>query len=224
MRKKTTAVILAAGSGLRMGLSENKVYLELMGKPVVSFSLEAFAKHPQIRDIILVTRADETEKGKALLADIKKPSRVIVGGNSRQESVYHAILGLDSKYVLIHDAARPLVSQMDITNCIKALKKQDAAVLAYPMQESVYLWEKRKAGKVLKKELYAAQTPQGFHTKILQACHEKHRGSHIATDDSSLLEIEGYAVGLVLGKQEHCKITLPMDLQMVEMQMEQEKQ
>ena len=219
MKRNTTAIILAAGSGLRMGLEENKVYLELGGKSIVSFSIDAFANHPQIRDIILVTRADEAEKGAALLSDINIPSRVVIGGASRQESVYNALVGLDSKYVLVHDGARPLVQAEDITNCIKALKHYDGAVLAYPLIEQIYTWKRRKTARPLTETLWAAQTPQGFRTKILQACHQKHKETAVATDDSSLLELEGYAVTIVEGNANHCKVTLPMDLQAVEAQL-----
>ena len=219
MKKQTTAVILAAGSGLRMGLLENKVYLTLMGKHIVGFSIEAFAKHPQIREILLVTRADEVEKGKELLSGIPKESRVIVGGSSRQESVYKAMLEVNSKYVLIHDGARPLVTQEDITNCIQALKKYDGCVLAYPIKEPIYLCKAGKIRESIRENLYGAQTPQGFHTKILQACHQKHKGTSLATDDSSLLEREGYQVGIVLGDEKHCKVTLPMDLHAVKAQL-----
>ena len=219
MKRNTTAIILAAGSGLRMGLEENKVYLELGGKSIVSFSIDAFANHPRIRDIILVTRADEAEKGAALLSDIKIPSRVVIGGASRQESVYNALVGLDSKYVLVHDGARPLIRAEDITNCIKALKHYDGAVLAYPLTEQIYTWKRRKIAQPLTESLWAAQTPQGFRTTILQVCHEKHKENAIATDDSSLLELEDYSVTVVEGNAHHCKVTLPMDLQAVEAQL-----
>ena len=220
MKRNTTAIILAAGSGLRMGLEENKVYLKLSGKNIVSFSIDAFANHPQIKDIILVTRADEAEKGAALLSHTKIPSRVVIGGASRQKSVYNALVGLDSKYVLVHDGARPLVQAEDITNCIKALKHYDGAVLAYPLTQQIYTWKQGKIAHPLTETLWAAQTPQGFHTKVLQACHQKHKNTAIATDDSSLLELENYLVTVVKGNPSHCKVTLPMDLQAVQKQLE----
>ena len=214
-RKRVTAVILAAGSGSRMQIEDNKVYLPLGGQPVVAHSIAVFDTHLYIDELVLVTRGDE-QVHLSKLADemgLTKPWRTVLGGTTRQDSVRLAIEKLDSHVVLIHDGARPFVAPRHITECVEALDQYDGAIVAYPVIERIVEVPKGKGrAKVRHTTPHAAQTPQCFPTKLLQKCHERHKKSPVATDDSSLLELEGYRVGIVPGDVGNLKVTTPLDL------------
>jgi len=218
-RKRVSAVILAGGSGSRMGMAENKVYLPLDGRPAILYAVEAFDRHPYVDELIFVTRAEEQSEAELLLreASLQKSWRIVVGGDSRKASVSNAIAELRSEIVLVHDGARPLVREAEISACVEALERYEGAIVARPVEVPIYLVpNKRRKPKRLKGRLYAAQTPQCFHTKTLQTCHERHRDNPAITDDSSLLELEGYKVGIVAGDPWNIKLTTPMDLSLAE--------
>jgi len=221
-RRYVTAVILAGGSGSRMGISENKVYLPLDGKPAILHAVESFDGHPYIDELVFVTREDEQTQAKELLtaAALTKPWRIVQGGDSRQASVRNGIAGVENEFVLIHDGARPLVQKELIDACVEALLSYDGAIVSLLVEEDVYRVGKRGTPpKRLKQSLYAAQTPQGFHTETLRYCHKKHRNDSSSTDDSRLLEREGYRVGIVHGDVQNLKLTTPLDVSMMEAQL-----
>ena len=213
-RKRVTAVILAAGNGSRMGIPTNKVLLPLDEQQIVSHALGAFAAHRYVDDLILVARAGEEEWIEQIAQVLTKPVRIVIGGATRQASVYHAIADLKSEIVLVHDGARPLIGEGCITACVEALDRYDGVIPALFVEEQIYsVGEKRgKKPRLLSQPLYGAQTPQCFNTAILRRCHERHRNNANATDDSSLLELEGYKVGVVEGEALNIKITTPLDL------------
>jgi len=201
-----------------MKRDENKVYLPLGGQPVIRYSIEAFGQHFYIDDLILVIRPEEGPQMEALLEtmDFSKPVRIVSGGDTRQESVRKAIDGLKSPIVIIHDGARPFIQARYryITECVEAMDRYDGAIVAVPVTEPI-ISAKGQAVQA-EGERYAAQTPQCFHTKRLQRCHEKHKKSPGVTDDSNLLEREGYKVGIVIGDVFNIKITTPLDLPVAE--------
>ncbi|MCL2842102.1 MAG: 2-C-methyl-D-erythritol 4-phosphate cytidylyltransferase [Oscillospiraceae bacterium] len=218
-RKRVTAVILAAGSGSRMQIEENKVYLPLGGRPVVAHSIATFDAHPYIDELVLVTREEEQAYLSELAAGLglTKPWRTVLGGATRQASVHAAIRDLDSHIVLVHDGARPFMQPRHITECVDALNQYDGAIVAYPVTERIVERPKRNGrAKALCATQYAAQTPQCFPTKLLQKCHQRHQNNPAITDDSSLLELEGYRVGIVSGDIGNLKVTTPLDLPLAE--------
>ena len=218
-RKRVTAVILAAGSGRRMRIEENKVYLPLGTRPVVAHSIATFDAHPYIDELVLVTREEEQAHLSALAAEmgLTKPWRTVLGGATRQASVRCAIEHLSSHIVLVHDGARPLMQLRHVTECVEALTQYDGAIVAYPVTERIVEVSRRGGrAKALQTVPYAAQTPQCFPTKLLQKCHERHKNNAAVTDDSSLLELEGYRVGIVPGEVGSLKVTTPLDLPMAE--------
>lgn len=202
-----------------MGIEENKVYLPLGDRPVVAHAIAAFDAHPYIDELVLVTREQEQAHLTNLVTEMKltKPWRTVLGGATRQDSVRLAIAGLDSHVVLVHDGARPFVQPRHITECVDALDQYDGAIVAYPVTEQIVSAPKRSSrAKVLHATQYAAQTPQCFPTKLLQKCHKRHRGNTMVTDDSSLLELDGYRVGIVPGDASNLKVTTPLDLPLAE--------
>ena len=211
-RKRVTAVVLAAGNGSRMGILANKVCLPLNERIIIEHALGAFARHPYVDELVLVARQDEFPEMETLAAAQTKPVRVVLGGETRQESVYNAISDVKSKVVLVHDGARPLIGEACITACVEALSQYDGVIPALSVEEQVCCLKNRYVKpQLLTGSLYGVQTPQCFYTKILRRCHERHRKNPVATDDSSLLELEGYKVGIVAGDPANIKITTPLD-------------
>jgi len=213
-KKRVTAVILAAGNGSRMGSHDNKVYLRLGGHPVIQYSLLAFDGHPNIDELVLVIRPEEQGDLEEILGTLplQKPWRIAFGGDTRQESVRKAIAEVKNPLVMVHDGARPFVQKRYIDQCLEILERMDGVIVALPGVRGLM----SLAGRPVDQMTYAAQTPQCFHTKILRKCHEKHVKTPGITDDSSLLEREGYQVGIVAGDLFHIKITTPLDLPLAE--------
>ncbi len=208
-----SAIIVAAGEGQRFG--SNKQAALLKGKPVLMWALEAFQQNSLVSEIILVLR-DRTEAD-LFRREIPKISRVVKGGQERQDSVisgFRAVDSSDLQIVLVHDGARPLVDKGLIDRVIQAADKFGAAVPAVPVEDTV----KRSGGRwVIQTEdrsvLYRTQTPQGFHYEILKRAlnwgeEQKLRG----TDEAFLVEKMGTPVLLVPGNPRNIKITTPLDM------------
>jgi 2-C-methyl-D-erythritol 4-phosphate cytidylyltransferase/2-C-methyl-D-erythritol 2,4-cyclodiphosphate synthase len=145
---------------------------------------------------------------------------VVVGGSERQDSVYNAIQEINRKrpgvaYVMIHDAARPFVSEEVITGVIKAMIAKDAAVACVAMKDSIRRADDDGSQSVDRKDYFAVQTPQGFKKSVLIEAYDKAlREGYYGTDDASLVERAGYKIELVEGDYQNIKITTKEDLPM----------
>jgi len=222
-KNRVTAVILAAGNGSRMGTRENKVYTRigthLGGCPMIQYALTTFDRHPYVDELVLTARSEEVEKMEGILKAISlsKPCRIVIGGKTRQASVRNAVAVVKTPLVIVHDGARPLIQSRYISDCLEALDHYHGAILALPVKEPICrISARRKPPQVLQEPVYAVQTPQCFRTNILRACHQKHETSPAITDDSCLLELEGYSVGVVEGDPCNIKVTTPLDLPVAE--------
>ena len=206
LNKKIAALIVAAGSGERFGGTTPKQYLPLMGNPVLCWSIEAFQKNPIVSDILVVIHPDHEKYFKSIAPDVA----YVTGGNNRQQSAQKGLAALRAKkpeIVLIHDAARPLISQQLITDLCHAVTDSGAAIPAIPVTDTV-----KRNGKTESREgLYTVQTPQTFHFDLIDGLHHKHQDKSL-TDDAALCEAEGYPVTLVAGQVDNIKITHPADL------------
>ena len=153
-REKCTAVVLAAGKGSRMGTKIQKQYLEICGKPVLYYSLAAFAASPIIDEIVLVTGEGKTDYCRKNIIEaygITKVNKIVVGGKERYESVYKALREIEPEgYVFIHDGARPFVNQDIIRRCMQEVQKYQACVVGMPVKDTI---------KIADEEGYAKQTP-----------------------------------------------------------------
>ena len=217
---KISAIIPAAGSGTRFDTEKNKLFQEIDGIPVIIHTLKVISSVDEISEIIICTSTDlilEIENLAALHA-IPKIKKIISGGKSRQESVFIGLKALDgeekSDLALIHDGARPLVSQEIIKNTIKIAKEKGAAIAAIPVKNTIKRVN-NQTSKVIetlnREELWNIQTPQVFeYEKILQA-HVKLKNENF-TDDSAMMEKLGYAVFVVLGSYKNIKITTKEDM------------
>ena len=215
----TTAIILAAGKSERMGSGVDKAFLSLVNKPVVAWSLMAFEKCADIDRIVLVVRKDQVIASKAVVKmfGISKLDKIVPGGTKRQESVAAGLAAcdLDTRYVVIHDGARPLVTPELITDVVKQVKKSPAVAVGRPMTDTVKLCEK---GSVVTKsvdrdKLWTVQTPQAFQLKELRAAF-KALGTKVVTDDCMAVELNGGTVKIVESLKPNFKITTVEDLQL----------
>jgi len=214
----TTAVILAAGKSSRMGASVDKAFLSLVDKPVVAWSLLAFERCAEIDAIVLVVRKDQQLASKAVakMFGISKLRAVVAGGAKRQESVAAGLAAcdLDTRTVVVHDAARPLVTSDTVAEVVKAARRFPAVTVGHPMTDTVKLCEKGSTvtSTPPRDKLWAVQTPQAFQIKDLRAAY-KAIGKREVTDDCMAVELNGGTVKIVTSYRPNFKITTVEDLQ-----------
>ncbi len=218
------AVIVAAGSASRMG-GIDKVMALLSGEPMIVRSVRAFQNCEVIKEIVVVTREDLVIPVTKLCKDFSKVKAVVVGGDTRPESVNLGLNALSEKVNLaaIHDGARPLISQEVITRTVRAASKYAAAAPAAPVKDTVKIIE----GGFVKKtpdrsQLFAVQTPQIFDFDLLRGALQKAaaEGREI-TDDCSAVENLGMSVRIVEGDERNLKVTTPLDLKIAQMLLEE---
>ena len=221
--KYTGAVIVAAGSAARMG-GVDKVMAPLGGEPLVMRSIRAFQECDAIREIVVVTRQDLLIPLMSLCAGLNKVTAVVLGGNSRQESVSRGLNALSRKVKLaaIHDGARPFITWQLIDRVVRAANSYGAAVPVIPLKDTV----KTVHGGIVKdtprrSDLRCVQTPQVFDFDLLRgALKQAWEEKADITDDSSAVERLGMSVKTVEGDERNLKITTPMDLRMAELMLE----
>ncbi|MEI6233831.1 MAG: 2-C-methyl-D-erythritol 4-phosphate cytidylyltransferase [Planctomycetota bacterium] len=229
MRGPYAAIVCAAGSSSRMGGNVRKPYLTLRGKPILSWTLAALARLPQLEQIVLVTRPDDRAMALecADLADL--PARVRVdtadGGARRQDSVFNGLKATrsDAELVLIHDAARPFPQQEALALVCERAAEMGGAILACRVRDTIKR-ERTGADTVIETTvpragLWQAQTPQVFRRALILDCFERiarEAGSVEFTDDASICEHFNHAVALVESSSSNFKVTQPEDLPIAE--------
>jgi len=212
----TTAILLAAGKGMRFRSRTPKPLVKLGSRPLIVYPLEVLSRHPDIRDIIVVVNT-ESEKGITSILksyNIKKVSRIVKGGARRQDSLGNALKFADSrsKLILIHDAARPFISRKIISETIKAALKSRAVVSAVPVKATIKEGSRGKVKKTLNRNiLWEIQTPQVFDKDLFIKAYKRF-GKNNVTDDASLVEKLGEKVRLITGSYFNIKITTPEDM------------
>ena len=229
----TIALILSGGVGTRMGLDLPKQYLEFRGKPVISYSLSTFDRHPLIDRIIIVAdRQWQREIDKWLDEfGIKKFLKYADPGETRQYSIINGLKEIErlggAHKVIIHDAARPLVSDKLITACLENLDGCDGVMPVLPAKDTFYLLDGQgMAAKLLPRALLAAgQAPEAFnYVKYFEANMSLSRDEILKINGSSELALKcGLTVRTVPGDERNIKITTPNDLTLLEAYMEEEK-
>ena len=218
----TTAIILAAGKSERMGGKVDKAFLSLVDKPVVAWSLMAFEKCADIDRIVLVVRKDQIVASKAVVRmfGVSKVGQIVAGGAKRQESVEAGLAACDAdtRYVVIHDGARPLVTPEVISAVVAAVKKSPAVAVGQPVIDTLKFCEKGTVvtKSVDREKLWTVQTPQAFQVKELRAAY-KALGAKEVTDDCMAIELNGGAVKIVENLKPNFKITTVEDLQLAGM-------
>jgi len=215
-------IIPAAGRGARFSTSgTNKVFAGIGGRPILRWTAAAFSSHPRVDHIVIVAGPDELEECLHALSGLDKVAAIVPGGATRQESVERGLAAIadPDSIVLVHDAARPMVSSEIIDRCIDGVLAKGNAVAAIPVADTL---KRVDAGTILetvdRSALWAVQTPQAFRTADLRsACESAHTAGFSGTDESSLIERFGSVpVHIVAGAPENFKITRAEDLALAE--------
>jgi len=216
-------LIPAAGMGRRMGSERNKLLLTLLGKPILAWTLLAAEAADKISWIGIIGQPADQSDIKAILAELalSLPVQLIMGGETRQESVYNGLQALPdgAERVLIHDGARCLATPQLLNRCAEALLDCSGFIAAVPVKDTIKVVD--EVGVIQetpdRRQLWAAQTPQGFEVKLLKQCHDKGRDlGWEVTDDAALFERCGLPVRIVEGEETNLKVTTPVDLAIAE--------
>jgi 2-C-methyl-D-erythritol 4-phosphate cytidylyltransferase len=216
-------LIPAAGIGKRMGSSRNKLLLEVRSQPIIAWTLKAAAAASTIQWIGIISQPNDWLDFKAIIADLKltKPVELIIGGSTRQESVYNGLQALPAaaEQVLIHDGARCLVTPDLLNSCAQAIRQCPGLIAAVPVKDTIKVVNENGIIQSTpdRQQLWAAQTPQGFNVKLLKQCHAEgvSQGWEV-TDDAALFERCGIEVRIVEGEETNLKVTTPQDLAIAE--------
>ena len=225
MSERNTAIVLAAGQGKRMHSKVQKQFLEIQGYPVLYYSLRCFQESPLIQDIILVTGEESISYCKEEIVQkygFTKVSAVIPGGKERYDSVYAGLCECkDCEYVLIHDGARPFVTEEILKRGLQKVKETGACVIGMPSKDTVKLSDEEGYVKETpnRKCVWTIQTPQIFSYPLIRDGHDSIRQKDMSkiTDDAMVVEQEtGAKVALAEGSYQNIKITTPEDLDIAE--------
>jgi 2-C-methyl-D-erythritol 4-phosphate cytidylyltransferase/2-C-methyl-D-erythritol 2,4-cyclodiphosphate synthase len=213
--KSCIALIVAAGTGERFGGDVPKQYQDLAGSPILRRSVLAFLRHPAVSGVQVVINPQHRDLYDAAVEGLSLPEP-IKGGTTRQESVQLGLEALNQnrppQFVLIHDAARPLIDAETIQNVCNALEKTPAAIAAKPLVDTL----KRGTHDIIvdtidRNNLWQAHTPQGFHFDAILKAHRAASG-HSFTDDATVAEKAGLQVALIHSNPDNMKLTNPDDL------------
>jgi 2-C-methyl-D-erythritol 4-phosphate cytidylyltransferase len=215
---KTTAIIVAAGTGSRFKSEIPKQFLDLAGKPILVHTIERVASAPSVDTVIAVVPSEYvTELGGI---SIPKPLRVVTGGATRAASVFNGLNAVedDCEIVAIHDGARPLVSVDEIERTIAKAKEMGAACLVAQVTDTIKSITGNEIAATLDRDkLRRALTPQAFRTDVLRRAFEAVELNESVTDDCYLVEKLGHPIALVEGSVRNIKITNADDLPLAEM-------
>ena len=211
---KITAVIAAAGSGKRSGQTQNKIFSSLGGVPVIYKTVYAFSEVKKIDEIVIIYSNGEDKKLKEILSDINKPIRYVLGGETRFDSVKNALDTIEGGAVLIHDGARPFISERDISAVIKSVLLYGSGVLATPLTDTVLETD----GNVEifasgRKNKLSATTPQGFMASDIKKAYAHASASDGYTDDAGIYTATLGKCKAVLAKDNNKKLTYPEDFE-----------
>lgn len=214
------ALIVAGGRGTRARTGSPKQYQPLGGVPLLRHTVAAFAHHPRIDAVTVVIGADDTALYTAAVAGLPNLTSPVIGGETRQISVANGLGALATRRparVLIHDGARPFVSQQTISAVIDALGSAEGAIAALPVADTLKRGNEMGgiAGTVARDGLWRAQTPQGFRFDTIYAAHRAAPAGS-ATDDAALLEAAGFHVALVPDDPRNIKLTYREDFELAE--------
>ncbi|QXT38327.1 bifunctional 2-C-methyl-D-erythritol 4-phosphate cytidylyltransferase/2-C-methyl-D-erythritol 2,4-cyclodiphosphate synthase [Gymnodinialimonas ceratoperidinii] len=209
---KACALIVAAGRGTRLGGGIPKQYRDLCGEPVISRTIRAFDTHPAVTEIVVVTHADDRDIFDTCCPSTQTPLRLALGGATRDDSVRAGLAMIeDCDRVLIHDAARPLISRAVIDGVLNALDTHEGAAPALPVTDALWRGEETVEGVADRTNLWRAQTPQGFHLDAIRAAHAAHDGP--AADDVAVARALGMKVAITPGSEDNLKLTAPGDFE-----------
>lgn len=219
-----SAIILAGGKGKRMGSAISKQFIDIKGKPIIYYTLKKFSENKKIDNIIVVLPEDEIKyfKENILKKYELRINKIVIGGKERQDSVYNALKSLKNSstdIVLIHDGARPFISERIINEGIKFAEIYGAAAPGVMPKDTIKVKNEKNFSidTPNRANLVSIQTPQVFKFDEILECHEKIRyNGEKVTDDTMVVEKYGYSVYLYDGEYTNIKVTTPEDLILAE--------
>ena len=213
------AVIVAAGSGKRMGTTVSKQYLLLEGKEILAHTVEKFEKSKMIDEIILVVGQEKVSRISQMAAghDSKKISAVAQGGAERQDSIWNGLMQTSPsvEIVLLHDGVRPFVTEEMIQASIQTAREMGACAVGVPVKDTIKVCgaDDMTLETPDRSRLWQIQTPQTFRRKVIfQAFEKARKDGFVATDDTSVAEYAGFPVKVIQGSYRNIKITTQEDL------------
>lgn len=213
---RVAAIVVAAGSGKRMGSDTPKQFLPLAGAPLLRHGVAALRRHPAVGPIVVVIDPAQRDRAEDALAGLAA-GPLVPGGAERQASVRAGLEALAAlpappESVLIHDAARPFIDNALIDRVLTAITPVQGAIPALPVVDTLKRGTAGLAGETVSRDgLFRAQTPQGFAFAPILAAHRRFADAAL-TDDAALAEADGHAVALVEGREENFKVTTPDDM------------
>ena len=214
-QKTVTAILLVAGNSTRYGQNRNKNFEKINGKTVMSYSLKTFHENPYIDTIIIGIKKEESSIVQEILEEenITKPTKLVIGGKSRQETIYNCLQETKADIVIIHDGARPAIKQKYISECIESMEEVKGATIGVPSKDTIKITNENNIviQTTKRSNTWIVQTPQCFDRKILLQMHEKYKQEEV-TDDCMLLEKNQIPVKILEGDYTNIKITTYEDI------------
>ena len=218
-----SVVIVSAGRGSRMKADINKQFLKLKRKEVIAHTIDKFYNNTNIDEIVVVVKEDEAEFFRKNIIEKYgyKNIKIAFGGEERQDSVFNGLKAVnkDCDIVLVHDGARPFVTDEIIKNSIECAKKNKCVIVGVPVKDTIKIINKDNevCDTPNRSTLWSIQTPQVFeYSSIIKAHQRAKEENYYGTDDSMLMEHFGYNVKVVEGSYNNIKITTPEDLKIGE--------
>ena len=212
-------IIVAAGSGSRMNMGINKQFIQIKGKEILAYTIDKFYNNKNIDKIVVVSKESELEFIEQSILNKYKFHNISVvsGGKERQDSVYNGLLELGENYeiVLVHDGARPFITNSVIDESIEEAIKNNAVVVGVPVKDTIKVVNNHQEVVQTPKRdlLWMVQTPQVFKYNILKNAYDKaYEEGFYGTDDAMLVERSGQVVKMINGSYDNIKITTVEDL------------
>lgn len=217
-RSQVCAIVVAGGVGRRLKTKVHKPFVPLAGRPMLARTLQVFERSAGVDGTVLVVHRSDLARARALVRRYRcrKVRAVVPGGAARMDSVACGLraLPVSTRWVAVHDCARPLVTPAQVQTVLRAAWSAKAAILAVPvvstMKEGKGGWATRTLDR---SRLWAVQTPQVFERRLLERAHARGRAAGVtASDDAALVERLGCRVRIVPGSDRNIKVTTPEDL------------
>lgn len=212
-----SAVIVAAGSSRRSGLGYNKIFYKIKEKSLIEYSVDKFIKDKDFTEIIIVVSKEDLKEIRAIFSNPK--IKFVIGGSTRQKSVFNGLSLVNEKFVFIHDSARPNISLEDIDKLKVAIKNNSAVILYTPVKDSIIKYDEKDLKEYLdRSKIGLVQTPQAFNSKLIKKAHSLAiKSKMVYTDDASLFRRELKSkVSLIEGDESNFKATTKHDLMLLE--------
>lgn len=213
----TAAIVVAAGAGTRLGGDVPKAFRKLGGKPLVSYSLTALNRCPQVNRIVLVAPASHVEQARGILAGeaLGIDDSVVAGGDHRHQSVLAGLRAVpeETEWALVHDAARPFATTALFADVIESAKAHSGAIAARRATDTLKREDDGRVIETLSRAgIWMAETPQVFRrSELIEALEEAMRKDMVPTDEAQAMEWSGARAVLVESKGVNIKITTPAD-------------